>query len=72
MNVDSVVFQKGRIGGDMKITQVLCCSFNKFRNKFNTLSVIFPQMIPMLNHEPGKIIDNDDPCDKSYLGQFDW
>ncbi len=61
----------GRLRGDPKIMKVLILLIQQFRNKFNTLSLIFPQMIPMLNHEPGKIIDNDDPCDKSYLGQID-
>ncbi len=63
---------QGSMEGDKKLMQVLILLIQKFRNKFNNLSVIFPQMISMLNHELGKFVDNDDPCDKSYLGQFHW
>ncbi len=59
-------FKLGKMGGDMKITQVLILLIQKFRNKFNSLSLFFPQTIPMLNREPGKFIDNDNLCDTSF------
>ncbi len=56
----------------MKIIQVLILLIQQIEKKFNILSLIFLQMIPMPNHELGKFMDNDDPCDASSIGWFDW